>query len=216
MATRATPWDAPPTASEEEEVADPKAGMDEAARDAAAAAEEMSAGDGDAPTRTTPPAEEMVSVVEEPPLDPTQYQQLLLQQVTPLKTGVLRFPRTMKALGRYEATSPPPRHVIISRLPPGCSTEPRSDLQNFLLTTHIPLQGQGELTVGGETVAYEEEKQMLAYFWMLWQFDQYHPSTRAKYPRRVNFRKDQERREREERRKAIKRSDKKDGGGGGG
>ena len=159
----------------------------------------------------------------------------------------------MKALGRYEATSPPPRHVIISRLPPGCSTEPRSDLQNFLLTTHIPLQGQGELTVGGETVAYEEakpivfdstrqysvkntgsedllllhvdfwhpdvtedEKQMLAYFWMLWQFDQYHPSTRAKYTRRVNFRKDQERREREERRKAIKRSDKKDGGGGGG
>ena len=42
---------------------------------------------------------------------------------------------------------------------------------------------------------------------MLWQFDQYHPSTRAKYTRRVNFRKDQERREREERRKAIKRSD---------
>ena len=38
----------------------------------------------------------------------------------------------------------------------------------------------------------------------------------AKYTRRVNFRKDQERREREERRKAIKRSDKKDGGGGGG
>ena len=143
--------------------------------------------------------------------------------------------------------------VIISRLPPGCSTEPRSDLQNFLLTTHIPLSGQGELTVGGETVQYEDakpvvfdstrsyaikntgsedllllhvdfwhpdvtedEKQMLAYFWMLWQFDQYHPSTRAKYTRRVNFRKDQERREREERRKAIKRSDKKDGGGGGG
>jgi len=253
MATRATPWDSPPSASEEEEVADPKAGMDEAARDAAAAAEEMSAGDGDAPTRSTPPAEEMVSVVEEPPLDPTQYQQLLLQQVTPLKTGVLRFPRTMKALGRYEATSPPPRHVIISRLPPGCSTEPRSDLQNFLLTTHIPLSGSGELTCGGETVQYEDakpivfdstrqysvkntgsedllllhvdfwhpevtedEKQMLAYFWMLWQFDQYHPSTRAKYTRRVNFRKDQERREREERRKAIKRSDKKDGGGGGG
>ena len=47
MAVRGTPWDAPPTASEEE-VADPKAGMDEAARDAAAAAEEMSAGDGDA------------------------------------------------------------------------------------------------------------------------------------------------------------------------
>ena len=41
-----------PTGIEEEEVADPKAGMDEAARDAAAAAEEMSAGDGDAPTRT--------------------------------------------------------------------------------------------------------------------------------------------------------------------
>ena len=147
-----------PTASEEE-VADPKAGMDEAARDAAAAAEEMSAGDGDAPTSSsTPPAEEMVTTVEEPPLDPTQYQQLLLQQVTPLKTGVLRFPRTMKALGRYEATSPPPRHVIISRLPPGCSTEPRSDLQNFLLTTHIPLSGQGELTCGGETVAYEDAK----------------------------------------------------------
>ena len=54
-----------PTASEEEEVADPKAGMDEAARDAAAAAEEMSAGDGDAPTRSRLP-EEMVSVVEEP------------------------------------------------------------------------------------------------------------------------------------------------------
>merc|ERR1712159_38393 len=47
----------------------------------------------------------------------------------------------------------------------------------------------------------EDEKQMLAYFWMLWQFDQYHPSTRAKYTRRVNFRKDRERREREERRK---------------
>ena len=29
-----------------------------------------------------------------------------------------------------------------------------------------------------------DEKQMLAYFWMLWQFDQYHPSTRAKYTRR--------------------------------
>ena len=102
-----------------------------------------------------------------------------------------------------DSSIPPPRHVIISRLPPGCSTEPRSDLQNFLLTTHIPLSGQGELTVGGETVAYEDakpvvfdstrsysikntgsedllllhvdfwhpavtedEKQMLAYFWM--------------------------------------------------
>ena len=48
--------------------------------------------------------------------------------------------------------------MIISRLPPGCSTEPRSDLQNFLLTTHIPLSGQGELTCGGETVAYEDAK----------------------------------------------------------
>ena len=45
----------------------------------------------------------------------------------------------------------------------------------------------------------------------------YHPSTRAKYTRRINFRKEQERKEREDRLKAIKKSsDKKDGGGGGG
>ena len=44
----------------------------------------------------------------------------------------------------------------------------------------------------------------------------YHPSTRAKYTRRINFRKEQERKEREDRLKAIKKSsDKKDGGGGG-
>jgi len=258
MDVKKAPWDAPVAATEEEAVAteDPKAGMDEAAKEAPAAAEEMSAGDGDAPARASKEEEEDV-VVEElaPPLDPTQYQQLMLQQVTPLKTGVLRFPRTMQALAKYEATSPPPRHVIISRLPPGCSTEPRSDLQNFLLTTHIPLSGVGQLTCGGESVEYEagkpvvfdsthsysvtntgqedllllhvdfwhpdvteDEKQMLAYFWMLWQFDSYHPSTRAKFTRRTNYNKDKERREKEERRKAIsgKSGPKKDGGGGGG
>lgn len=61
-----------------------------------------------------------------------------------------------------------------------------------------------------------DEKQMLAYFWMLWQQDKYHPSTRSKFTRRVNFRKELARKEREERRKKLKRSnDKKDGGGGG-
>jgi hypothetical protein len=254
MAVRPTPWDAPVVAAEEEEKTDPKAGMDEAAKDAAATAEEMSAGDGDLPARSsTPPQEEMITSEPEPPLDPTQYQQLMLQQVSPLKTGVLRFPRTMKTLGRYEATSPPPRHVIISRLPPGCSTDPRCDLQNYLLTTHIPLKGSGSLTCGSESVEYEvgkpivfdsmhqysmkntgsedllllhvdfwhpdvteDEKQMLAYFWIVWQKDQYHPSMRARYTRRENSLKDLERREKEERRKKIKGSDKKDGGGGGG
>ena len=258
MAVRGTPWDAPPTASEEE-VADPKAGMDEAARDAAAAAEEMSAGDGDAPTRSTPPAEEMVTTVEEPPLDPTQYQQLLLQQVTPLKTGVLRFPRTMKALGGTRPLLPRlamsssrdcrlvvPRNLAVtyrtscsplisryqdkvnsraaarpwptkklSRLSSTAraSTPSRTPVSEDLLLLHVDFW---------HPAVTEDEKQMLAYFWMLWQFDQYHPSTRAKYTRRVNFRKDQERREREEpivrlkKDEAAARPDKKDGGGGGG
>jgi len=197
-------------------------------------------------------------VVEEPEpvsLEPA-WEQLLLQQVTPQKTGVLRFPRSMKAFSKYEATAPPPRNVILGKLPPGCETETRSDLQDFVLTLQIPLRGceGGGLVVDGVDVPWVEnkpivfdstydykmynkgsedalvlhvdfwhpdvtvdEKQMLAYFWMLWQFDQYHPSTRAKYTRRINFRKEQERKEREDRLKAIKKSsDKKDGGGGGG
>mmetsp|Transcript_12540 Transcript_12540/g.37657 ORF Transcript_12540/g.37657 Transcript_12540/m.37657 type:complete len:462 (+) Transcript_12540:80-1465(+) len=261
MARRAEPWDQPAAAAEDEgeaaAPADPKAGMDEAAKDAAAAAEEMTGGGASEAAPAPAPAEELAPpapAVEEEPSEPA-WRQLMLQQVTPLKTGVLRFPRVLKALGKYEATSPPPRHVVVATLPPGCATEPRADLQDFLLTVQIPLRGcEGAgLVVGGEKVPFEagapvvfdstydyhvyndgaeelllmhvdfwhpdvtvDEKQMLAYFWMLWQFDQYHPSTRAKYTRRVNYRKEQERKEKEERRKAIKKSnDKKDGGGGG-
>ena len=59
---------------------------------------------------------------------------------------------------------------------------------------------------------------MLAYFWMLWQFDQYDPSTHAKYTSRVDFDRGtkQESREREKDASAASarsgaRLDKKDG-----
>lgn len=273
MAVRAEEWDAPPTAADEDDDdaaaaaanEDPKAGLDEAAKDALAAEEEMAGGDP-VPTAAgaaiEPAAEEAAPAAPEAaappvpdvPLEPA-WEQLLLQQVTPLKTGVLRFPRAMKALSKYEATAPPPRNVILGKLPPGCATAPRSDLQNFVLTLQIPLRGTdgAGVIVAGEKVPYVEnkpvvfdstyeysmyndgtddalvlhvdfwhpdvtvdEKQMLAYFWMLWQFDQYHPSTRARYTRRINYRKEEERKALEARRKAIKKSDKKDGGGGGG
>ena len=62
----------------------PEGGHGRGARDAAAAAEEMSAGDGDRRARLPRGAPRSWKSHR----DPTQYQQLLLQQVTPLKTGV--------------------------------------------------------------------------------------------------------------------------------
>ena len=212
MKTRLEPWDAPPKASEEddEEESDPKAGMDDAAKDAAAAEEEMAGGPAPRDEAAVPPEAAVVEEPEPVSLEPA-WEQLLLQQVTPQKTGVLRFPRSMKAFSKYEATAPPPRNVILGKLPPGCETETRSDLQDFVLTLQIPLRGceGGGLIVDGVDVPWVEnkpivfdstydykmynkgsedalvlhvdfwhpdvtvdEKQMLAYFWMLWQFDQ--------------------------------------------
>ena len=111
--------------------------MDEAARDAAAAAEEMSAGDGDAPTRSTPPAEEMVSSCRRtsPRSDPVPAAVAAASDTA--EDGGVALPAHDEGSGAVRSDVSAPRHVIISRLPPGCSTEPRSDLQNFF-TTHIP------------------------------------------------------------------------------
>ena len=53
----------------------------------------------------------MVTPVEEPPLDPTQYQQLLLQQVTPLKTGLLPLRRGRPGSGTMTSSGPVRSHI---------------------------------------------------------------------------------------------------------
>ncbi|KAJ8602246.1 hypothetical protein CTAYLR_003624 [Chrysophaeum taylorii] len=264
MAVREELWDGPPRPrdddDDEEDVgttaaATPTDGSDDQKKEgtpvAVAAAVESETPAEAAPLDPPPPPP--------PPLTEV-WSQLQLHQTSPLAIGVLRFPRTMRLLDKFKAIRPPPRNVIVGRLPPGTKTAPRSDLQNFALTFQMPIKGcdgassgiivgdtkvpwkVGEPVVFDPTFSYsmyndgpedayvlhvdfwhpdvtEDERQLLAYFWMLWQQDkrvsEFHPSTRSKFTRRVNFRKEVARKEREERKKKLKRSgDKKDGGGG--
>ena len=257
MAIKEEPWEGPPRPKEDEDDEEEKK------------KEEDLKVKGETTTSDPPIHPEMAEALEDdpskkepeedlnlPPLE-ENWSQLILQQSTPVATGVLRFPKTMSLLSKFKACRPVPRNVILGRLPPGKTTKPRSDLHNFVLTLQVPLKGcdNAGIIVAGEKRKWEEsyplifdptypysmyndgtedayvlhvdfwhpqvtrdEKQMMAYFWMLWQQDKFHPSTRAKYTRRQNYRKELKRKEKEEKMKALKPrfgQNKKEGGGGG-
>jgi len=64
----------------------------------------------------------------------------------------------------------------------------------------------------------DHERNILLFFWLIWQQDRFHPSTRSFYNRRAQFYKEIARKEREIRMKQIKRRNEKrnnDGGSGG-
>ncbi|KAJ1452823.1 hypothetical protein M885DRAFT_525723 [Pelagophyceae sp. CCMP2097] len=174
--TRSTPWepeapgarrpavdpDAPKRVASDKDEADSGAKVSEL-RAAAEKSVAMSADDISKPLqrRARSPDDEApvaaVSAVEE--VAEPAWQQLVLNQCSPWTEGAIRFTGSMDSMERYPATAPPPRNVILGKLPPGCKTAPRSDLQNFVFTFALPLRGVSNagMTVGGQTVKFEQD-----------------------------------------------------------